>query len=366
VNERVNGFLCELRRRKVYRVAAGYAVVGWLIIQIAATIFPALELPAWALRFIIIAILAGFPITLVLAWAFDLGPGGFEKTAPLTGSDAASPTLRPKQRNVYFLAGIGVILAAGVGFFLLPRVWNPKLEKSIAVLPFDNFSEDKENEHFADGIQDDLLTNLAKVRELKVISRTSVMPYRGQAHDIREIGKALDVAAVLEGSVRREGNRVRVNVQLINAANNAHLWAQIYDRELTDVFAIQSDLAREIASALRAKLSPSETERISRHATENNEAYFLYLQAHDIFTRPDRRHEELAHAQELYERAIGLDPTYALAYARLAHLESWIFYAYEPTDARRDNARAAAGEALRLEPGLAEAHLAQGYVHYYV
>jgi tetratricopeptide (TPR) repeat protein len=192
------------------------------------------------------------------------------------------------------------------------------------------------------------------------------MPYRGKAHNIREIGEALDVAAVLEGSVRREGSRVRVNVQLINAANDAHLWAQVYDRELTDVFAIQSDLAREIASALRAKLSPSETERINRRATENPDAYMLYLQAHDIFTRPDRRHEDLARAEQLYQQAIALDPSYALAYARLSHLESWIFYANEPTDARRDKARAAANEALRLEPDLSEAHLALGYLHYYI
>lgn len=366
MNRRLYGFFCELRRRKVYRVAAGYAVVGWLLIQVGATIFPVLQLPAWTLRLLIVAVLAGFPITLVLAWAFDIGPHGFEKTDAVPPGEECPPALRPKRRNVYLLATIGLLIAAVVGFFLLPRAWGEKVEKSIAVLPFDNFSEDKENEHFADGIQDDVLTNLAKVRDLKVISRTSVMPYRGKAHNIREIGKALDVATVLEGSVRRVGNRVRVNVQLINAVNDAHLWAQIYDRELTDVFIIQSDLAREIASALRAKLSPSEEERLNRHATENSEAYLLYLQAHDIFTRPDRRHEDLARAEHLYEAAIQKDPSYALAYARLSHLESWIFYANEPTEARRDKARAAANEALRLEPDLPEAHLALGYLHYYI
>jgi TolB-like protein/Flp pilus assembly protein TadD len=366
LNDRLNGFLCELRRRKVIRVAGGYAVAGWLVIQVASAIFPALDLPRWSMRLVILVVLIGFPFALILAWAFDLGPHGLEKTGPAERGEECPPALKPKRRNVYVLAGIGIAVAALVGFFVLPLAWGGKVEKSIAVLPFENFSEDKENEHFEDGIQDDLLTNLAKVRDLKVISRTSVMPYRGKAHNIREIGEALGVGTVLEGSVRRDGNRVRVNVQLINVENDAHLWAQIYDRELTDVFAIQSDLAREIAGALRARLSPGETERINHRPTENSQAYLLYLQAHDIFTRPDRRHEDLARAEQWYEQAIQLDPTYALAYARLSHLESWIFYANEPTEPRRDKARAAANEALRIEPDLPEAHLALGYLHYYI
>ena len=167
-------------------------------------------------------------------------------------------------------------------------------EKSIAVLPFENRSEEKANAYFTEGIQDEILTRLSKIADLKVISRTSVMPYRGQAHDAREIGHALNVATILEGSVRREGKRVRVNVQLIDAANDKHLWAQIYDRELTDVFAIQTDLAQEIASALRATLSPGEQKRIESKPTQNADAYLLYLQAHEIFTRPDRRHDDVA------------------------------------------------------------------------
>jgi TolB-like protein len=198
------------------------------------------------------------------------------------------------------------------GLFLFLRSSAQALDKSIAVLPFSTFSNDPQNAFFADGIQDDVLTNLAKISDLKVISRTSVMPYRAQAHNAREIGKALDVATVLEGSVRREGKRVRVNVQLPDAAHDKHLWAQIYDRELTDVFAIQTDLAQEIASALKATLSAGEQERIERKPTQNSEAYLLYLQAHEIFTRPDRRHDDLARAEALYEKAIQLDPTFAL------------------------------------------------------
>ncbi len=181
----------------------------------------------------ILAVLAGFPLALVLGWAFEVGPHGFEKTAPAPPTENCPPALRPRRRNVYLLAGIGVAFAAVAGFFLLPRVPGSKLDKSIAVLPFDNFSENKENEHFADGIQDDVLTSLAKIGELKVISRSSVMAYKGKAHNVREIGRALGVGAILEGSVRREGDRVRVNVQLIDTATDQHLWAEVYERDLT-------------------------------------------------------------------------------------------------------------------------------------
>src|SRR5204863_1084259 len=196
--------------------------------------------------------------------------------------------------------------------------------------PFANFSDDPANAYFADGIQDDVLTNLAKISALKVISRTSVMSYRGQTHNIREIGSALNVGTVLEGSVRREGKRVRINVQLIDAATDRHLWAQVYDRELTDMFAVQSDLAREIAGALKATLAPAEQERIEHKPTENGDAYLLYQEAHEIFNRPDRHHDDLARVEELDEKAIRLDSNFALAQARLSHLNSWIFYNMNP------------------------------------
>ena len=193
-----------------------------------------------------------------------------------------------RRRNLIMLIGIGLIISAGAGFFLLPRVSARKLEKSIAVLPFQNLSDEKENAYFADGIQDDILTNLSKIGDLKVISRMSVMSYRGDgARNAREIGKALGVATLLEGSVRRIGNRVRVNVQLINANNDEHIWAEDYDRDLTDVFAIQTDLAQKIASALQAKLSPNEKERLDRQPTKDSDAYLLFVQAHDYANRPD-------------------------------------------------------------------------------
>lgn len=360
------GFFCELKRRKVYRVAAAYAVVSWLLIQVTATIFPALDLPNWALRFVILALLAGFPIALVLSWAFDVGPHGLEKTAPPVPAEECPPALRPRRRNVYLLGFVGLVIAAAAGFILLPRMSGAKVEKSIAVLPFDNFSQEKENEYFADGIQDDVLTSLAKIGDLKVISRTSVMTYKGKTHNMKEIGRALGVSAVLEGSVSRAGNRVKVNVQLIQAATDQHLWAETYERDLTDVFAIQNALAQEIATQLNAKLSPGEKSRINTKPTQNGEAYLLSIQAHELFSRPDRRHDDVAHAELLYETAIGLDPSFALAHARLAQLESWYYYAIEAAPLRRDKARAAANAARRLQPDLPETHQALGLVYYYI
>ena len=364
MNGRLNGFLCELRRRKVYRVAAGYAVVGWLLIQVAATVFPAMELPTWTLRLVILIILAGFPIVLVLAWAFDVGPHGFEKTAPVAVAEDCPPALRPRWRNVYLLVGIGVVIAGLAGFLLLPKqAPEGKLAKSIAVLPFDNFSDDKENAYFADGIQDDVLTSLAKIGDLKVISRTSVMPYRGNTHNIREIGRTLGVGAILEGSVRREGNRVRVNVQLINAETDEHLWAEVYERDLTDVFAIQSALAQEIASQLKAKLSPDEKARMETKPTQNGDAYLLYVQAQSVANGADT--EKRKTAVPMFEQATALDPSFALAYAQLSRLQSWLYQSIDPTPARLEKARAAADEALRLQPELPEAHMAKGFLYYY-
>ncbi len=365
-SSRLYGFLCELRRRKVYRLAAAYAVAGWLIIQVAVTIFPVLSFPAWTMRVVVLAILAGFPLALILGWAFDLGPGGIHVVPEPVPTADCPPAYSSRRKNLLVLGLAGLTISIAIGVIVFWQINRAALDKSIAVLPFSNFSADPENAYFADGIQDDVLTNLAKVSDLKVISRTSVLPYRGQTHNLREIGKALKVATILEGSVRREGNRVRVNVQLIDTAHDKHLWAQIYDRELTDVFAIQTDLAQEIASALRAKLSPGEQARIERKPTQNPEAYLLYLQAHEIFGRPDRRHDDVARAEGLYEKAIALDPQFALAHASLSQLESWTYYAIEPVAARMEKARAAAREALRLQPDLAEAHLAQGLIFYYL
>ena len=353
------GFFEEVRRRKVYRVAAAYVIAAGGIIQLASAAFPAWELPSWTLRVLIVCLLMGFPLALMLAWAFDITPDGIQ----VTPDTAASGT--HTRRNMILLIGGGLILSAAAGFFLLPRVAAHKLDRSIAVLPFQNLSDEKENAYFADGIQDDLLTNLSKIGDLKVISRTSVMPYRAMQSNAREIGKALGVGTILEGSVRRVGNRVRVNVQLINVDNDQHIWAEDYDRELTDVFAIQSDLAQKIAGELRAQLSPTEKAQIERKPTENSEAYLAFVEGHDLLTRPDRLRPDTEKAEQLFERATRLDPNFAKAYAALAWVEDWMYHTFDPTPARKAKAHATAEEALRLEPDLPEAHLALGFYHYY-
>jgi TolB-like protein/Flp pilus assembly protein TadD len=351
----MSGFFEELQRRKVYRVAAAYIIAAGFIIQIGSAVFPAWDLPNWTLRFVVVLLLIGFPIALILAWAYDVTPQGIRITP---GAH--------RRRNLIMLIATGVIISAGAGFFLLPRASARKIDKSIAVLPFQNLSDEKENVYFADGIQDDILTNLSKIGDMKVISRMSVMSYRdGGVRNAREIGKALGVGTLLEGSVRRAGNRVRVSVQLINANNDEHIWAEDYDRDLTDVFAIQTDLAQKIAAALQAKLSPNEKARLDRRPTQNSDAYLLFVQAHDYFNRPDKPRETTLKAEQLFEQAINLDRNFAAAYAGLSMVESWLYHDSDPVPVRREKARVNANEALRLQPDLPEGHLALGYSYYY-
>jgi TolB-like protein/Tfp pilus assembly protein PilF len=354
----MTGFFEEVKRRKVYRVAAAYIIAAGGIIQLASATFPAWELPNWSLRLVILLLLVGFPIALIFAWAFDITAQGIRATPETT-----APRTR-RRRNIIMLIATGVIISAATGFFLLPRVAAHKVDKSIAVLPFENLSDEKENAYFADGVQDDVLTNLSKISDLRVISRTSVMQYRGRPTNVREIGKALGVSNILEGSVRRSGNRVRVNVQLIDANTDEHVWANDYDRDVTDVFAIQSDLAREIANALQAKLSPAEKSQMTRKPTENGEAYLAFVQAHDLSCAYEDP-AKLKQSEQLYQRAIDLDPKFALALARYSQLESWMSRGHERTSEHREKARSLAEQALQLQPDLPEAHLALGFSYYY-
>ncbi|HEV3393562.1 MAG TPA: hypothetical protein VG103_08670 [Chthoniobacterales bacterium] len=356
----MNGFFDELKRRKVYRVAIAYIVAGWALAQGISQVLPVFEIPNSRIRVVIVLLLIGFPVALVLAWIFDITPSGIQRTSRV---DAQQTPVSHRRRNVFWLAAGGFLISAAVGFFVLPRAVAHKVDKSIAVLPFENLSDEKENAYFADGIQDDILTNLSKIGDLKVISRTSVMPYRGKTQNLRDIGKTLGVANILEGSVRRSGNKVRVNVQLIDATNDQHLWAEDYDGDLSDVFKIQTDLATRIASALQAKLSPTEKAQMTQRPTENGEAYLAYIQAMNLFMPEES--EKLKQAEQLYQRALELDPNFALASARLSHLESWMFHSIDPSVARRTTARTLAEQALKLQPNLPEAHLALGYCYYY-
>ncbi|HXP35191.1 MAG TPA: hypothetical protein VN827_06570, partial [Chthoniobacterales bacterium] len=354
----MSGFFEELKRRKVYRVAIAYAVGSWALAQGLAQVLPVFDISNSVIRVVIALLLIGFPVALVLGWVFDVTPQGI-KTTPTIAEPGAH-----LRRNVIMLVATGIVISAAAGFFLLPRAAARKIDKSIAVLPFENLSDEKENAYFADGIQDDILTNLSKIGEMKVISRTSVMPYRGHTSNVREIGKTLGVSTILEGSVRRAGNRVRVNVQLIDATTDEHLWANDYDRDLTDVFAIQTDLAQKISEALQAKLSPMEKSRIERKPTENGEAYLAFVQAHNLQHAVEDI-GKLKQSEQLYARAIELDPKFALAFARYSQLESWILHTFDRTTERREKARALARQALQLQPDLPEAHLAMGFSLYY-
>src|SRR5256886_1595861 len=353
----MNGFFEELKRRKVYRVAIAYIVAGWALAQGLAQVLPVFDISNSVIRVVIALLLIGFPVALVLAWVFDVTSEGIKATPSVASGGH-------RRRNVLMLAAAGVVISIAAGFFVLPRAAARKIDKSIAVLPFENLSDEKENAYFADGIQDDILTNLSKIGDMKVISRTSVMSYRGHAPNLREIGKALGVSTILEGSVRRIGNRVRVNVQLINAENDEHIWAEDYDRDLTDVFAIQTDLSKKITGELQAKLSPAEKAQMERKPTENGEAYLAFVQANNLGCALED-FDKLKQSEQLYERAIQLDPNFALAVARSSLVQSWLVHTYDPTRERREKARTLAERALQLQPDLPEAHLAVGSLYYY-
>ncbi|MEP6685944.1 MAG: tetratricopeptide repeat protein [Verrucomicrobiota bacterium] len=360
-------FFTELKRRNVYRAAVLYGMGAWLLAQIATQIFPFFDVPNSAVRFVIVALIIGFPIAMVLAWIFELTPEGFVRT-----EDFDPATQRGFGRKVDFvIIGVLLLVIAMLIFQRMPfrtPAGEPIPEKSIAVLPFVNLSADVANAFFADGIQDDILTSLAKIKDLRVISRTSVMGYRdaSAARNLRDIGKALGITNVLEGSVRREGNRIVVNVQLIDALKDRHLWANRYDRVLADSLGLQGELAAEIAEALRVTLTPDEKTRIEKKPTENAEAYVLFLRANQIARNPDTLLEDLKKAEQFYMEAVTMDSNFALAHARLASTRAQIFHFYEPTDSWKTNARAEAARSLELQPNLAEGHFALGQCRYWL
>ncbi|MEY2558757.1 MAG: eukaryotic-like serine/threonine-protein kinase [Verrucomicrobiota bacterium] len=362
----LGNFFAEVRRRNVYKVAVAYGIVSWLVIQIATQTFPFFEIPSWAVRLVIVSLLLGFPIALVFAWVFELTPEGLKRTEDVP---VEKSVVRQTGRKLDAL--IIVVLLAVIGFLVFRRVHqnaapSERIEKSIAVLLFDNFSDDKENAFFADGIQDDILTSLAKIRDLKVVSRTSVMPYRGASRsNLRQIAEALGVANILEGSVRRGGNRVVVSVQLIDARNDRNIWANRYDRPLADSLGLQGELAAEIASELRATLSPEEKVRVETKPTENPDAYVLYLRARTFESNADRLFEDYRAAEQLYTEAIQHDPSFALAHARLSATVARIYTWFDSTEQRRSRMKTEAEKALQLRPDLGEGHLALGLYYYY-
>jgi len=360
-------FFAELKRRNVYKVAIAYAIVAWLLMQIATQVFPFLEIPNWAIRLVIMLIALGFPVALLIAWAFELTPEGLKRT------EFADKLPKKSARRAW----IYVVIIAGaisVSLFLLGRYTATSKQsgsadlpsKSIAVLPFENLSEEKTNAYFADGIQDEILTRLSKIADLKVISRTSTQHYKSAPENLPEIAKQLGVAHILEGSVQKSGDAVRVNVQLIKAANDSHIWADTFDRKLTDIFSVESDVAKAIADQLRAHLSGREEQVIAAKPTENPEAYDAYLRGLAYTLKTANTPANALGAQKYLGEAVRLDPKFAIGWALLSFVEArgYVTQTLQPTESLREEARQAAETALTLQPNLGEALLAKGYYHY--
>ncbi|HJY54736.1 MAG TPA: tetratricopeptide repeat protein, partial [Candidatus Udaeobacter sp.] len=355
----MTGFFEELQRRKVYRVAAAYIVAAGFLIQIASAAFPAWELPNWSLRLVIVLLLIGFPIALILAWAYDITPQGIQGTPKTPGIH--------RRRNLILLIVIAVIISASAGFFLLPRtVWH-KVDKSVAVLPFQNLSSDPDNAYFADGIQEEVLTRLAKIADLKVISRTSTQGYQSQPGNLAEIAKQLGVANILEGSVQRNADQVRVNVHLVNVQTGSQLWAETYDRKLSDIFSVESEIAKGIAESLQAKLTGREEQALAAKPTNNPEAYDAYLRGLVFEARSNYSSDALFKAIDFYELAVRLDPNFALAWGRLSFAHALLYVNRgDTTAARRDAAKQALESAQKLQPNTPETLLFTGYYQYWV
>ena len=355
----MSGFFEELQRRKVYRVAAAYIVAAGFLIQIASAAFPAWELPNWSLRLVIVLLLIGFPIALVLAWAYDITPQGIQGTPKTPGVH--------RRRNLILLIALAVIISASAGLFLLPRaVWD-KIDKSVAVLPFQNLSSDPNNAYFADGIQEEVLTRLAKIGDLKVISRTSTQGYQSEPGNLTEIAKQLGVANILEGSVQKAGNQVRVNVHLVNVQTGSQLGAETYDRKLSDIFSVESEIAKGIAESLQAKLTGREEQALAAKPTNNPQAYDAYLRGLAFEARSNYSSDALFKAIDFYDLAVRLDPNFALAWARLSGAHALLYSNRgDTTTARRDAAKEALENAQKLQPNTPETLLFTGYYQYWV
>lgn len=371
-------FFIELKRRNVYKVAVAYVVVAWLLIQAASILFPTFDAPAWAMKVLVALLVLCFPVALVLSWAFEITPEGIKLESEI---DPRKSIARKTGRKIVGLTIATAIVAAGLFAFQLLRTSSlsrveggapatpndatnglagtrPSIPtKSIAVLPFDNLSRDPDNAYFCEGVQDEILTRLAKVADLKVISRTSTQHFKSAPEDLPQIAKQLGVAHILEGSVQKVNDQVRVNVQLIKTLNDTHLWADTYDRKLNDIFAVESEIAKTIADTLQAKLSGSEQQAIAARPTENAEAHQLYLKGRFFWNK--RTGNDLKKSIDYFNQAIAADPNYALAYAGLADAYAFLpgYTAGSPKDSY-PKAIAAAKKALELDDTLAEAHTA--------
>ena len=378
---RLQRLLSELQRRKVIRVAAAYVVAGWIILQVAASLENALTLPAWFDTVVFSFLVVGFPLALIASWMFEFTPEGIKRTV----ASADGTVFKPQTADFILVGMLAVVVVVVVVQLVMPRenapiapvttAEAPKTEgdpadkppaieipeASIAVLPFENLSSEKDSAFFAIGIQDEILTRLAKIGSLKVISRTSTAHLSSRPDNLPELARQLGVANILEGTVQRQGDAVRVNVQLIKADTDGHLWAEIYDRKLDNIFSVQSEIAIAIANALSAKVTGEEKRSIALKPTSSTAAYDAYLRGLAFFRKRD-----LVNTEQTLRTAVKLDPKFALAWALLAKNRAGQIHEGDRSPSRRAAARAALDVALRLQPDLAEVLLAQAYFQYYV
>ncbi len=374
-------FVSELRRRNVYKVAVAYAVVSWLLIQVATQVFPFFEVPNWAVRLVVLLLILGFPVALILSWAFELTPEGIKRESEVAHERSKT---RHTGRRIVGLTIVVAVIAAGLFLFQLLRsksAVTPQhteaatgsagsameiAAKSIAVLPFDNLSDDKSNAYFAEGIQDEILTRLSKIAALKVISRSSTQKYKSSPDNLREVGKQLGVAHLLEGSVQKIANAVHINVQLIRAATDEHVWAESYNRKLDDVFGVEGEVASAIADQLNAKLSGTEQKAVTEKPTQNTAAYDAYLRGLAI-EHSQYGYEAYQQAARDYAEAVQLDPNFAFAWARLAVLRSFLFFnAVDQNTNTPAAVKEPADRAMALAPEAGESWIAQGAYRYRV
>lgn len=369
-------FLAELKRRNVYKVAVAYAVIAWLLIQAGSILFPTFEAPSWVMKVLVTLIAAGFVIALIIAWAFEMTPQGMKRT------EAVLPNERLPYWSRRKFAAVMVSIALAAGALYLFQLYRANLhspepsasrspsagisEKSIAVLPFENLSRDPDNAYFANGIQDEILTRLAKIEDLKVISRTSTARYKASPGNLPAIAKELGVAHILEGSVQKTADQVRVTVQLILAATDAHLWAETYDRKLTDIFAVESDIAENIARSLRARLTPQEQHAVTARPTENPAAYEEYLRGLALWNKLTSAPQDLDGGRAHLLRAVELDPKFVVAWALLSVAHTFAYAEFERTPQRAAQAKEALEKAQRLEPDNGDVHFAEGMYRYRV
>jgi TolB-like protein/Flp pilus assembly protein TadD len=381
-------FFDELKRRNVYKVAVAYAVVSWLLIQVATQVFPFFEIPNWAVRLVVVLLILGFPVAMILSWAFEITPEGIKRESEVSPEE--SIRAHTGRKIIGLTIVVAVIALALLAYQRLrpPRpvgeaasfppksdgkltasptvATTPVSDKSIAVLPFENLSDEKSNSYFADGIQDEILTRLSKIASLKVISRTSTQKYKSAPDNLRDIGKQLGVANLLEGSVQRAADAVHINVQLIRAATDEHLWAETYNRKLNDIFSVEAEVAATIADQLKATLTGAEKQEITVRPTNNPAAYDAFLRGLAFEGRIDDLGGNTLRSADAFAEAVRLDPGFALAWAHLSREHGFYFINVEPTSTRRELARKALENAKTLQPALVETQLADGFFHYWV